>query len=121
MLVYLSHNFGNDPENVKHLEEVVKDFVKKYGDVIKQYRLTFISPLHGLGFLYDQVDYEEGMRMCLAQLKLCTMMVLFNGYDNSRGVNIEKQFCLDNHIPILTEDEFRYMLEEAQQVEKSNV
>jgi hypothetical protein len=65
----------------------MKSLVKRYPDY------TFLSPVHALGFLYDYISYEDGMRHCLALLDMCDECWFIDGYNNSQGVNIEREYC----------------------------
>ena len=86
-IIYLSHNYGGKESNKKHIETVIKSLVKRYPDY------TFLSPVHALGFLYDYISYEDGMRHCLALLDMCDECWFIDGYNNSQGVNIEREYC----------------------------
>lgn len=86
-LIYLSHNYGGKESNKQHIELVMKSLVKRYPDY------TFLSPVHALGFLYDYISYEDGMRHCLALLDMCDECWFIDGYNNSQGVNIEREYC----------------------------
>lgn len=106
MKVYVSHNFGGEDANRHHVELLLNYVVAAHARGIKLLDVTPVSPIHALGFMYNQVPYEEGMRMCLDLLKTCDMMIFQPGYDTSKGVKIEKAFCLENGIRLLTLDEF---------------
>lgn len=86
-IIYLSHNYGGKESNKQHIELVMKSLVKRYPDY------TFLSPVHALGFLYDYISYEDGMRHCLALLDMCDECWFIDGYNNSQGVNIEREYC----------------------------
>ena len=86
-IIYLSHNYGGKESNKKHIETVIKSLVKRYPDY------TFLSPVHAFGFLYDYISYEDGMRHCLALLDMCDECWFIDGYNNSQGVNIEREYC----------------------------
>ena len=86
-IIYLSHNYGGKESNKKHIETVIKSLVKRYPDY------TFLSPVHALGFLYDYISYDDGMRHCLALLDMCDECWFIDGYNNSQGVNIEREYC----------------------------
>ena len=92
-IIYLSHNYGGKESNKKHIEAVIKSLVKRYPDY------TFLSPVHALGFLYDYISYENGMRHCLALLDMCDECWFIDGYNNSKGVTIEHEYCKEHRIP----------------------
>ena len=92
-IIYLSHNYGGKESNKKHIETVIKSLVKRYPDY------TFLSPVHALGFLYDYISYEDGMRHCLALLDMCDECWSVEGYNDSKGCVIEQSYCADHRIP----------------------
>ena len=100
MLVYISHEFGGELENVQRTEELIKDLIKKYDQVQP------VSPIHATGFLYNEVSYEKGIDWCLNLLRLCDVMIVFGHESMSRGCIIEKEFCDEFNIPILDIDDF---------------
>ena len=65
MLVYISHEFGGELENVQRTEELIKDLIKKYDQIQP------VSPIHATGFLYNEVSYEKGIDWCLNLLRFC--------------------------------------------------
>lgn len=92
-IIYLSHNYGGKESNKQHIELVMKSLVKQYPDY------TFLSPVHALGFLYDYISYEDGMRHCLALLDMCDECWSVDGYNDSKGCVIEQSYCADHRIP----------------------
>ena len=92
-IIYLSHNYGGKESNKKHIETVIKSLVKRCPDY------TFLSPVHALGFLYDYISYEDGMRHCLALLDMCDECWFIDGYNDSKGCKIEQSYCADHRIP----------------------
>ena len=64
LIVYVAHPYGADPENAAKVEDIIRDLVDKYP------RYCFISPIHTFGFLYEDVDYEEGMEHCYTLLNM---------------------------------------------------
>lgn len=92
-LIYLSHNYGGKESNKRHIETVIKTLVKRYPDC------TFLSPVHALGFLYDYISYDNGMRHCLALLDMCDECWFIDGYNDSKGCKIEQSYCADHRIP----------------------
>ena len=110
--VYFSHEFGGKKENLEHMGVILDLLYKGIGVELNSLSIFPVSPLHALGFAYHYTDYEYGMELCLELLSQCSMMVTIDGYDNSRGVNIEKQFCKDNNIPVLTLTQFITFIEQ---------
>lgn len=95
-LVYISHVYGGKKENKEHAEDIIIKLIKEYPDI------TFVSPIHALGFTYDLLTYEDGMRHCLALLDMCDEMWTIQGHDKSRGVQMEIDYCKAHRIPLKT-------------------
>lgn len=95
MRIYICHQYQNKKENKQHIEKIIKALIKNE----TSYN-TYISPVHTFGFLYNDVDYKTGITYCLELLQTCDIMYCFNGFSNSIGCSIEKQFARDNAIPI---------------------
>ncbi len=93
MLIYVSHIFQNKIENKLDAENVIRKLVKENPEH------TYIGGLHPFYFMYDEVDYETGINMCLEVLKRCDMMYVFGDWQNSRGCKEEIKFCEENGIP----------------------
>ena len=95
MLVYISHPFGNDFDNMTYVEDIIKELSKENPDNV------YISPIHAFGFLYDCTLYEQGLNMCLELLDRCDEMLVYGDYENSRGCIAEIEYCEDNQIPYI--------------------
>ena len=91
--IYISHPYQNKAANIQDIEKIVKKFVNYDKDNI------YISPVHCFGYLYDYVDYETGIKYCLELLKTCDKMWVFGDYKNSKGCNIEIDYCKKHGIP----------------------
>lgn len=92
MLIYCSHKFGGSLENAKAAELKIKRLQLADPDN------TYISPIHTFGFMYNVLNYEDGLRLCLDLLAKCDKMVVLS--DLSRGVRAEIKFCTENEIPV---------------------
>jgi len=91
MLIYISHPYGNNPENIKKVEEIIHRLVKEHPEN------TYISPIHCFGFMYNSVSYEAGLEMCLNLLDRCEKMMVFGNWQDSRGCNAEILHASYNH------------------------
>lgn len=87
-IIYISHKFGGKRKNAKRAEKIIKGLMKKYP------RYLFISPIHCFGYAYKDFPYDEGIKMCIELLSLCTEMWVCS--DVSKGVQIEIDYCLEN-------------------------
>lgn len=86
-LVYISHPYGGLEENKNSVEAIIKRLISKYPNYV------FISPIHTFGFLYNYVDYETGLNMCLELLSKCNTMWVFGDWQNSKGCKAEIEYC----------------------------
>lgn len=94
-VIYISHEYGNDYENADR----VADLVRAYSIVHSDY--CFVSPIHSFGFMYSDLNYEHGMKLCLTLLDMCDEMWVFGDRSMSKGCQIEKEFCNRYDIPII--------------------
>ncbi|HLT42440.1 MAG TPA: DUF4406 domain-containing protein [Sphingobacteriaceae bacterium] len=99
-LVYICHEFGGRRENIKRVTRLVRHLVNQYPEI------CFLSPVHATGFLYHELDYEEGMEYCLTLLDMCDEMWTFGSKSMSRGCMIEKEYCKKYKIPIIERGDY---------------
>ncbi len=97
MLIYCSHKFGGKLENAKAAETKIKKLQ------LENPSNTYISPIHAFGFMYDDMDYDVGLRLCLDLLAKCDMMLILS--EMSKGVRAELKYCIDNAIPYVFGEE----------------
>ena len=90
--VYVAHPYGGKEENKQSVETLIREMVKNYPDVL------YLSPIHAMGYLYNDVEYEHGMQYCFALLKTCDELLLCEGWETSRGCKMEKEFAEKNEI-----------------------
>ena len=93
-LIYIAHPFGGEQENVEKVEKIIKGLLHKHPDC------TFYSPLHATGFMYSQLTYLDGMEHCFEALSRCDELWLCEGWEKSRGCNMEYAFAKGKGIPI---------------------
>lgn len=91
--IYVSHPFGGKHENILEVEQIIKDLVKANPEH------TYISPIHTFGYLYNDVDYETGLRWCIELLSVCDKMYVFGDWKRSRGCTAEVLYCEMHMIP----------------------
>ena len=97
MLIYCSHKFGGKMENAKAIELKIKKLqLADPGN-------TYISPIHAFGFMYHDMEYDVGLRLCIDLLAKCDMMIVLS--EMSKGVRAEAKYCINNAIPIVFEEE----------------
>ena len=93
MLIYISHPFSGLEENKQKVEAIVRKLVAEHPEH------TYISPIHALGYLYDDVSYETGLEYCLSLLNKCDKMLVFGNHASSRGCTAEILYCQEFFIP----------------------
>lgn len=91
-IIYVAAPYGGDENNKKKIEHTIRALVGVY----PQY--CFISPIHAFGFLYNDVDYNEGMQYCLTLLDMCDEIWIFG---DSKGTRIEREYAKRYKIPIV--------------------
>lgn len=94
-IVYISHPSKGKQENTFKAEELIKQLHKEFPDYL------FVSPLHAFGFMYHEVDYIDGLEMCLWLLSKCDCMWVFGDIEDSVGCNAEIAYCQKNKIPYI--------------------
>ncbi|MCI8805757.1 MAG: DUF4406 domain-containing protein [Clostridiales bacterium] len=92
-VIYISHPYGGKNENLEKVYQAAKYLVQKYPDYL------FISPIHCFGFLYDTVDYKQGIEYCLWLFDKCDSMWVFGDYKKSVGCMTEIEYCEECNIP----------------------
>jgi hypothetical protein len=90
-LIYVAHPYGGDRKNKNKVQRIIEDLVNEY----PQY--CFVSPIHCFGFMYDLMDYEEGMHHCFSLLDQCTEIWI---YGDSQGTRLEREYAQMYNIPI---------------------
>ncbi len=93
-MIYVAHPFGGKQENSNKVEQIITDLLPECPGC------TFYSPLHATGFLYDSLDYLDGMEHCFEALSRCDQLWLCEGWEDSRGCNMEYGFARAKGIPI---------------------
>ena len=93
-VIYVAHPFQGKRENTEKVEKIILGLIKQYPDY------TFFSPLHATGFYYFEKSYEEGMKDCIELLSRCDKLWLCPGWEQSKGCNIEYNWCKEHGKPI---------------------
>ena len=64
MLVYVSHCYGGNPENVERAKRITHDLQ------VENPNHCFVCPLLNFSFLdYGEIGYEQEMEICLEALR----------------------------------------------------
>ena len=97
-LIYVSHPSSGKIENTLKVEKIIKELYK-HKELYEN--LTFVSPIHCYGFMYNDCDYDTGLSFCTDLLEHCSGMLLCGDWEKSTGCKVERQICLDKGIPIV--------------------
>ncbi len=92
--MYVAHPYMGCESNKESVEGIIRVLTKNNPETL------FVSPIHALGFLYNDVEYETGMKWCIELLRMCGCLVLCPGWMHSRGCTIEHQYAIEHKIPI---------------------
>jgi hypothetical protein len=92
--IYIAHPYNGDTANKDKVEEIIKVLVKTNPNVL------YISPIHAVGFLYNDIDYMQGMEYCFELLSIADELILCENWESSRGCRLEKEYAEKYNIPI---------------------
>jgi nucleoside 2-deoxyribosyltransferase len=81
--VYIAHPYGGKEENKQAVAKIIKELLKEHDDIVP------VSPIHALGFMYNEMSYIEGMLACLTLLNSCDELWLCSDWEISRGCCME--------------------------------
>lgn len=103
-IAYIAHPFEGKRKNVRKVERIIKGLLPQYPDYV------FYSPLHATGFYYHDVPYQLGMEHCFEFLKRADELWLCEGWQRSRGCNMEYEYAKEHGIPIFEIVELSFTL-----------
>ena len=92
--VYIAHPYNGELKNKDNVEKIIRKLATKNPNVL------YISPIHTIGFLYNDVTYNHGMDYCIELLSLCDELLLCQRWKTSTGCLIEKSYAEKNGIQI---------------------
>jgi hypothetical protein len=92
MLFYCAHMYGGKEENKDLAEEKIKKLQ------LSDLNNTYISPIHCLGYIYNDVDCEAGTELCLDILSSCDELIVLS--EASEGVSREIELAKILDMPI---------------------
>ena len=92
MMIYCAHKYGGKEENKKKCEKIIKKLQANDLDN------TYISPIHALGFMYDSINYDDGMELCFDLLSVCDELFVLS--ELSDGVEKEIEMAERMEIPV---------------------
>lgn len=95
-MIYISGAITNNPEFKKQFKNAEKRLKSRYG-------VRIINPCR-LNLAYNDFTYDEYIKIDLALLSLCDTIYMLNGWEQSKGANIERDYAIQNGLTILTEN-----------------
>jgi nucleoside 2-deoxyribosyltransferase len=96
--MYVASPFQGSRDNVSMAERHIENLIKKYPE------LTYFSPIHNFGFLYESTEYLEGMELCFRALDDCDSILFLPKWEHSRGCQMEYGYARSLGIPIYEYD-----------------
>ena len=86
MVVYVSHKFGGDPENLEKAKKITHDLQ------VNDTENCYICPLNAFSHLgYKEIGYEKEMALCLDILSVSDVLIVAS--EVSEGVRREIEFA----------------------------
>ena len=86
MIVYVSHKFGGDPENIERAKKITHDLQ------VNDTENCYICPLNAFSHLeYKELGYEQEMALCLDILSVSDILIVAS--EISEGVKREIEFA----------------------------
>ena len=93
MLIYVGHCYGSKKSNIRKAAKITHDLQ------LVDPENTYICPLLAFSHLkYNEIGYEEEMRLCTDLLSECMSMVVASKISN--GVQMEIEYCQLWNMPI---------------------
>lgn len=92
-MIYVAHVYSNKKSNIRKAAKITHDLQ------IADPENTYICPLLAFAHLkYNEIGYEEEMRLCMDLLSECMSMVVASKI--SKGVQFEIDYCQLWNMPI---------------------
>ena len=86
MLVFVSHCYGGDKENIEKAKKITHDLQ------VKDLANCYICPLLTFSHLeYGEIGYENELELCLDILSSCDRLIVAS--ETSKGVRMEIDFA----------------------------
>ncbi|MEG0898312.1 MAG: DUF4406 domain-containing protein [Oscillospiraceae bacterium] len=92
-IIYVSHPYGGIKSNEDKIAVIIRQLEKQYPQNL------FISPVHCFSWGYHETDYDVGISYCLWLLDKCDECWVYGDWENSKGCNIEVEYCKNYNIP----------------------
>lgn len=92
-IIYVSHPYGGLKENEEKVAAICAAIMEKHPNSI------VASPVHFGAWAYGKTPYEIGISYCLWLLEKSDVMWVYGDWENSKGCNIEIEYCKEHGIP----------------------
>lgn len=102
-LVYVACPFGGKKEAVEKTKDAIRWFYHRdmmNGDI----NYVYVSPVLSFGFMYNEVDYQEGIEQCMELLARCDEITFLKGWEDSKGCCMEHGYAMAKNIAITYSD-----------------
>ena len=91
MLVYVSHCYGGNPENVERARRITHDLQ------VTDLDNCYICPLLAFSHLkYGEIQYENEIALCFDILEMCDKLIVASEVSQGVKLEIELAECLKN-------------------------
>lgn len=101
-LIYVAHPYGGKKSNREKIDVIMNELI--FADTTNDY----VSPIHNYGFVYLTGDeYQKGLNICLGLLGHCDILVLCDGWEQSRGCKGEYEYAQKHGKTIFKLDEWK--------------
>lgn len=98
MLIFVSHRYGGDKENIEKAKKIIHDLQ------VKDLANCYICPLLTFSHLeYGEIGYDAEMEVCLDLLSVCDRLIVAS--EISKGVQMEMDFAKLVKMEVLRLDE----------------
>lgn len=97
-MMYIASPFQGSSDNVSMAERCIENLIEKYP------KISYFSPIHNFGFLYESTEYLEGMELCFRALGDCDSILFLPKWEYSRGCQMEYGYAKAIGIPIFFYD-----------------
>ena len=88
MIIYVSHCFGGNPQNLERAKKITHDLQ------VNDLENTYVCPLLAFSHLqYGEVGFDAEMDLCLDILSNCDKLIVASDFSNSKGVQKEIDFA----------------------------
>ena len=101
MLIFVSHCYGGDKENIEKAKKITHDLQ------VKDLANCYICPLLTFSHIeYGEIGFDNEMELCLDILSQCDKLIVASDFSNSKGVQMEIDFAKLVKMEVMQIDKF---------------